>query len=105
MSGLQRRARPVAEQIYVLMPYDKREAMSIQAAAKQAGFSPSTIRNWCEDFSIGRRIGKGHWKVSRVALQMFVNNEMDALAAYHTGERSNPKVIAYFEKAGLGCLV
>jgi hypothetical protein len=43
--------------------------------------------------------------VSKVALAMFLDGEMEALAEYHTGERTDPRVIAYFERAGLGDLV
>ena len=105
MSGIYRRASPVAERRYVLSPYDKREAMTVSAAAKLANLSTGTIRNWCELHEIGRRIAGGNWKVSRVALQMLLDEEMEALAEYHTGERTDPRVIAYFERVGLGFLV
>lgn len=103
MNGLQRRARPVA--VFILVPYDKREAMSIEQAAERAGKSPSTLRNWCEQHAIGRRIGNGHWEVSKVALQMYLDGNEDALAGYHRGDRRDPAVIGYFEYVGLGCLV
>jgi hypothetical protein len=80
MSCIQRRARPAAEQIYVLVPYDPRKAMSIHLAAERAGKSASNLRNWCETYGIGRRIGNGHWEVSRIALQMFMDGDTKALA-------------------------
>jgi hypothetical protein len=105
MSGMRRRTLPFAERRYVLSPYDKRETMTVDNAAELAGRSDGTIRNWCEKFEIGRRIAGGNWEVSRVALQMLLDGEMEALAEYHTGERTDPRVIAYFERAGLGDLV
>jgi MerR HTH family regulatory protein len=44
--------------------------MSVSAAAKRAGVSPRTIRLWCENDGIGRKILGSSWRVSRVALQM-----------------------------------
>jgi hypothetical protein len=104
MSGLERRSRALPDQRYVLVPYDKREAMSIEQAAERAGKSPSTMRNWCVQHAIGRRIGNGHWEVSKVALQMFLDGNWDALASYHSNNR-DPILMGYFQHAGLGCLV
>ena len=102
---MRRRTSPVVERRYVLSPYNKREGMPVEKAAELAGRSDGTIRNWCVQFEIGRRIAGGNWEVSRVALQMLLDGEMEALAEYHTGERTDPRVIAYFEQVGLGCLV
>jgi hypothetical protein len=62
------------------------------------------MRNWCEQYGIGRRIGNGHWEVSRVALQMFLDGDRNALACYHRNNR-DPVLMGYFEHVGLGCLV
>jgi hypothetical protein len=104
MSGLRRRSRVLPDQRYVLVPYDKREAMSIQMAVKHSGFSPSTLRNWCVQHAIGRRIGNGHWEVSRVALQMLLDGDWGALASYHRNNR-DPILMGYFEHVGLGRLL
>jgi len=77
----------------------------VAAAAERVGKSASTLRNWCEQNAIGRRIGNGHWEVSRIALQMFMDGNTEALGAYHAGNRTDPAVIAYFEKARLGRLL
>jgi hypothetical protein len=58
---------------FILRPFDKREGMSVSAAAKLAGRSASTMRNWCEVHGIGRRVAGGNWVVSRVALQMLLD--------------------------------
>jgi hypothetical protein len=104
MSGLQRRPAILPDERLILVPYDRREALSIEQAAERAGKSASTLRNWCEQHGIGRRIGNGHWEVSRVALQMFLDGDRNALACYHRNNR-DPILMGYFEHVGLGCLV
>jgi hypothetical protein len=58
----------------VLIPFDRREAMIVQAAGKVAGRTPETIRSWCERHSIGRKVG-GSWAVSRPALAMLLDDD------------------------------
>jgi hypothetical protein len=36
---------------------------------------------------------------------MFLEGDLAALRVYHAGNRADPGVIAYFERAGLGFLV
>ena len=86
----------------ILSPFDKRECISLKEAAAIAGKSESTMRNWCVEHGLGRRIGGGFWMVSKVAMAMFLDGDMKALRAYHWGERTDPCVIAYFERLGLG---
>jgi hypothetical protein len=85
----------------VLTPYDPREGISLATAAKRAGKSETTIRNWCPQHGLGRRVGGGVWVVSQVALAMFLDGDMAALAAYHSGDQSSPIVAQYFERFGL----
>jgi hypothetical protein len=87
---------------FVLVPYDPREALSVKKAAELAGRSPSTLRNWCERFEIARKIADGNWQVSCVALQMLLDGDLNALAAYSAGDRASPQVVAYFKQFGLG---
>jgi len=89
---------------FILRPFDKREGMSLSAAAKHAGRSPSTLRNWCEVHGIGRRVAGGNWVVSRVALQMLLDGETEALFEYHTGNRVHPVVAMHFAQLGIKCL-
>jgi hypothetical protein len=58
--------RPEATTWRVLVPYDVREGIDLAGAAKRAGKSPTTIRNWCNQHGLGRRVGV--WVVSKVAL-------------------------------------
>jgi hypothetical protein len=84
-----------------LIPYDKREGIPLNVAAERAGKSPGTIRNWCIEHGIGRRVGGGQWIVSKVALAMFLDGDDEALCLYRAGDRSEQCVVAYFRREGL----
>ncbi|MBD8901400.1 hypothetical protein MBTS_03980 [Methylobacterium bullatum] len=75
--------------------------MTTAEAAQQANRTERTIRMWCRDHDIGRRIAGGPWLVSRVALAMFLNGDEAALRAYLAGERQSSSVLAYFAAHGL----
>lgn len=83
-----------------LTPFDAREAITLKVAAAIAGKSEGTIKNWCLNHGIGRRIG-GAWAVSRVALAMFLDGAHKALKAYLDGDREGESVVIYFERIGL----
>src|SRR3954447_8711767 len=89
----------------VLVPFDRREAITTAIAARIAGRAERRIREWCEEFNVGRRIANGPWRVSRVALAMLLDGDDRALAAYLAGDRSSPLVLAYYERLGLGTLI
>jgi hypothetical protein len=55
----------------ILISFDRREGMSVSAAANLAGKSVSTIRGWCCHYGLGRRIGDGTLIVSRVPWRCF----------------------------------
>jgi hypothetical protein len=84
----------------VLRPFNRAEVLSIDEAARIAGKSPRTLREWCLLKDIGRRIG-GRWAVSRIALAMLLDDDQDALKAYIAGDRSSPAVTTYFERCGV----
>ena len=83
-----------------LRPFHRSEALSISEAARLAGRSVRTLRDWCARLDIGRRIG-GQWAVSRVALAMFLDGDREALASYLRGDRTSPTIRAHFERCGL----
>jgi hypothetical protein len=85
----------------VLVPFDKREAIPLVSAAKLAGRSEATLRTWCNQHFIGRRVAGGPWCVSRVALAMLLDGDAAALRAYHSGDRHGPMVSAYYQRLGL----
>lgn len=91
----------MSEICMTLIPYDRREGIPLSVAANRAGKSPGTIRNWCIEHGIGRRVGGGQWIVSKVALAMFLDGDEVALAAYKDGDRSSSCVAVYFRREGL----
>jgi hypothetical protein len=93
---------PELQVCQTLIPYDAREGLTLQQAAGIAGKRVGTMRNWCVQHGLGRRVGGGTWVVSKVALAMFLDNDMIALAAYQTGDRSSSLVAPYFDRFGLG---
>jgi hypothetical protein len=82
-----------------LSPYDKREAIPLTAAAKMADVTPETVRLWCLQYRIGRKI-VSRWKVSKPALLMLLDGERATLRAYLLGDRGED-VRQYFERAGV----
>jgi hypothetical protein len=85
----------------ILVPYDRREAISLRTAANIAGRSESTLRSWCQIHHIGRRVCSGPWEVSRPALLMLLDGDRQTLRAYLGGDRSSENVLAYFKRANL----
>jgi hypothetical protein len=85
----------------VLVPFDPREGISLAVAAKRAGKSEKTIRDWCLKHGLGRRVGGGTWVVSQVALAMFLEGDNLALMSYLVGDRESSAVRSYFERFGL----
>jgi hypothetical protein len=83
-----------------LIPFDRREAITVSEAAEIAGRSSVTVRNWVLAYELGRHIG-GHWAVSRVALAMFLDGDLDALAIYLSGDREDARVLSYFNRLGI----
>ena len=91
--------RPPEPQVCLtLIPYDKREGFSLGEAADLVGKSVGTIRNWCLQHGLGRRVGGGVWVVSKVALAMFLDGDAEALKAYLAGDRSSQAVKSYFDR-------
>lgn len=82
----------------VLVPFDIREGISLAIAAERAGKSETTIRNWCNQHGLGRRVGGGVWIVSKVALAMYLDGDEAALKAYLAGDRCSQAVKLYFER-------
>jgi hypothetical protein len=64
-----------------LIPFNVEESTTIEQAAGIAGKTPRTMRCWCIEQGIGRRIG-GTWRVSKVALIMLLEGDSEALRAY-----------------------
>jgi len=88
------------DRCFVLTPFDHKEVLTLEEAAGRAHKTAGTIRNWCESEGLGRRIG-GKWCVSRVALEMYLDGEANALERYLNGDRESKDVVSYFERFGL----
>jgi hypothetical protein len=85
----------------VLWPYNASEAITIAEASAIARRSKRTIRDWCARFDIGRRIAGGQWMVSRVALQMLLEGDYDALRGYLSGDRHSEAVASFYARLGI----
>jgi hypothetical protein len=100
-----KRERSGREVPQVLVPFSRSEGCSVEEAAENAGKSVRTMRLWCEQHHIGRRVGGGPWVVSRVALEMLLDGNNDALDAYLSGDRFCAPVVKYYERIGLADLI
>ncbi len=92
---------------FTLIPFHRDEGMTVREAARTAGKSERTVRDWAERHGIGRRIAGGTVLVSKVALLALLDGDDDALASYrdHGVRGSYPRVAAFYERAGLGHLL
>ncbi len=89
------------DDLHILRPFDRREAITLRTAAGIAGRSESTLRSWCQNDFIGRRVAGGPWQVSRPALLMLLDGDQKALQAYLAGDRESEAVLAYFRRASI----
>jgi len=71
----------------ILQPFEKSECISLKQAANIAGKSQSTMRGWCDQHGLGRRVGGGVWSVSKIALALFLDGDLEGLRRYHRGVR------------------
>jgi len=88
------------DELLVLVPFNRLEALTVAGAVTIAGKSSRTIREWCLRYGIGRKIG-GEWAISKVALAMHLDGNWAALKAYHSGDRTSPLVTGFFERCGV----
>jgi hypothetical protein len=79
----------------------------MKEAADVAGKSQRTVRTWCMEHGIGRRVAGGAWVVSRVALGMLLDGDLEALTCYrdHGGRASYEPVAKYYQRLGLAELL
>src|SRR5665213_3359634 len=89
----------------IINPFNKRECLSLKEAAGKTGKSRSTMIAWCDKHVLGRQIVGSTWSVSKVALAIKLDGDLEALKAYHAGNRSDPRVAAYFIREGLEDLI
>src|SRR5687767_14568020 len=91
------------KQPQTLTPYWPEEAVTFKEAAALARVHE--VRAWARTEFLGRPVGPNRWKISKVALAMYLESNASALTAYLRGDRSSPAVVAYYERLGLAHLV
>ena len=84
----------------ILRPYYLAEAIGVAKAARQAGKSERTMREWCARHRIGRMIG-GRWAISQIALDRLLEGDKDGLEAYLSGDRSSERVRSYYTRRSI----
>jgi len=84
----------------VLRPYIADEAIKPRDAASYAGVHPGTLGAWARRHHIGRCIS-GNMMISRVALQAFLEDETEILAAYLSGDRESPEIRGLYARLGI----
>jgi hypothetical protein len=96
-----------AQPLRTLVPFANEEGISVGEAAAIAGKSERTIRMWCVEHGIGRRIAGGTWAVSQAALTMLLDGDLATLAAYRDqGVRgSSESVAGYYRRCKLDPLL
>ena len=82
----------------VLVPYDQREAITVREACEMSGRSDDTVRRWAAEHDLGRIVG-GQWRLSRVALRIYLDGDRRALRAYLNGDRTSELVAGYLSAA------
>ncbi len=81
----------------LLNPYIAEEAMLIGEAGGRTGWSEATLRDRAVRFGLGRKIGT-RWTFSRVAIELFLNGQDEALNHYLAGDRSHPEVVETYRR-------
>jgi hypothetical protein len=99
--------RPGAPALRTLVPFADAERISVGEAAQIAGKSERTLRIWCVEHGVGRRVAGGVWAVSKVALTMLLDGDLEALAAYRDrGERASSEIVAgYYRRCQVAYLL
>ncbi len=92
---------------HTLVPFHVAEGLTLKEATDVAGKSVRTLRNWCTEHGIGRRVAGGSWVVSKVALAMLLDGDLDALVCYrdHGVRASYEPVAKYYERLELAELL
>ena len=92
---------------YTLIPFHVAEGLTLKQAADVAGKSVRTLRNWSTEHGIGRRVAGGTWVVSKVALAMLLDGDIDSLICYRDhGVRAKYEPVAkYYQRLDLGDLL
>jgi hypothetical protein len=78
----------------------------MKEAVDITGKSQRTLRRWCIEDGIGRRIAGRQWLISLPALYMRIEGDDEALIGYRDGARAQFEPVArYFRRFDLGDLL
>ncbi|MCA0342834.1 MAG: hypothetical protein LCH99_24285, partial [Proteobacteria bacterium] len=67
-----------------------------------AGRDIKIVRGWIEQYGIGRQVAPGaRIDVSRIALEMLLHGDHDALEKLREGDRVSGEVARYFSFSGI----
>lgn len=84
----------------VLMRRD--DICDVKTAAYEARRSPKRIRYWARHLGIGRQASPtSPIEISRIALLMVLQGDLDALELLRNGERSHPDVLRFIREVGV----
>lgn len=78
------------------------EIFSVKEAAGYAARDEKLIRSWVRAYGIGRQV-QPHSKIeiSRIALDMVLQGDAEALELLRDGDRLHADVVRYFKFAGI----
>ena len=100
MPAVKQKTRGATTPRKVLIPYIAEEAMTPSEAQALLRRCRRSLDYYIKDHGIGRRI-HGRVAVSRVAAQMLLEDDREALALYVSGDRSSDRVTAYYERLSI----
>ena len=84
----------------LLIPRD--DVLTIGAAARHARRSEVQIRRWCRQYPISRQVSRNSpIEVSKLALEMVLHGDFEALEQLHAAGREAPAVRRYMLALGL----
>ncbi len=84
----------------ILLPFDPREAMTVQEFCAASGLSDPWARVTINEQLLARKIG-GRWRVSKVLAAMYLDGEKEAMRLYWSGDRKSEAVARYFWRFGI----
>ncbi|WP_336489689.1 hypothetical protein [Methylobacterium nigriterrae] len=100
MPGIKQKTCDITTPRKVLVPYIAEEAITATEAQALLRRCRRSLDYYIKDHGIGRRI-HGRVAVSRVAVQMLLEDDREALALYVSGDRSSDQVAAYYHRLSI----
>ena len=83
-----------------LVPFRLDLVMSLADASERSGRAINTVRTWCAQHHLGRKVG-GTWHIDAIAFELYVDGRFDALERYLNGDRAHPEIVDAFTSLGV----